>query len=125
MSDPTTSRIDGYHAHIYYHAETRPVAERLAAAVTDRFAVEIGGFFDEPDGPHPRANLLIVFAPAEFATLVPWLMHNRDELDVLVHALSGDPARDHGSDALWLGTPLRLRPHTHRPSYRPDLLPSA
>jgi aromatic ring-cleaving dioxygenase len=52
-------------------------------------------------------------------------MRNRNGLDVLIHALSGDPARDHGTDALWLGTPVPLRPHVHRPRHRPELLPSA
>jgi len=28
-------RIDGYHAHVYYDAKTRPIAERLAKAMTD------------------------------------------------------------------------------------------
>jgi aromatic ring-cleaving dioxygenase len=38
-------RIDGYHAHVYYDTESRATAEQLAKALTDKFAVELGGFF--------------------------------------------------------------------------------
>jgi aromatic ring-cleaving dioxygenase len=36
MTDPTTQpiKIDGYHAHVYYDAETRPRAERLRETTT-------------------------------------------------------------------------------------------
>ena len=119
-------RIDGYHAHVYYDpSSSRPAAEKLAEAASQKFAVRIGGFFDEPDGPHPVANLQIIFAPAEFARVVPWLMLNRNGLDVLVHPLTDDALRDHDSDGLWLGTQLKLRPHTHGRDYAPELLPSA
>ena len=124
MNDKS-ARIDGYHAHIYYDPATRPAAERLAEGAAEQFAVEIGGFFDEPVGPHPVANLQIIFATAEFANVVPWLMLNRNGLDVLVHALTDDSLRDHSSDALWLGTPVPLRLDVLRPTYRPELLPSA
>ena len=125
MNDPTSTQIQGYHAHIYYDPATRPVAQQLARQLWGRFPVEITGFFDEPAGPHPRANLHVSFATAEFGAVVPWLMQNRNELDVLVHALTEDPVRDHGADALWLGTPVPLRPHRLRPSHRPELRPSA
>jgi aromatic ring-cleaving dioxygenase len=81
--------------------------------------------FDKPVGPHPVANLQIIFAPGEFARVVPWLMLNRNGLDVLVHPLTADAARDHDSDGMWLGTQLKLRPHMHRRDYAPELLPTA
>jgi aromatic ring-cleaving dioxygenase len=118
-------RIDGYHAHVYYDAETRPAAERLAKAVDGTFAVKIAGFFDEPVGPHPVPNLQIIFAPAEFANLVPWLMLNRHGLNMLIHPLTDDAARDHDRDGLWLGTPVALRPHRMRRRYSRDLLPTS
>jgi aromatic ring-cleaving dioxygenase len=125
MNDLPTPHIDGYHAHVYYDPKTRPVAERLAATARERFAVEIGGFFDEPVGPHPVANLQIVFKPAEFAAVVPWLMLNRSGLDVLIHPLTDDSVRDHDSDGAWLGKPVPLRLHVLRRTYDPELLPSA
>jgi DOPA 4,5-dioxygenase len=124
MNDQSNPHIGGYHAHVYYDSKTRPKAEHLAEAVADKFTVEIGGFFDEPVGPHPVANLAIVFAPAEFAGVVPWLMLNRNGLDVLVHPLTDDSVRDHDSDGLWLGKPVELRLHGMSPDYAPDLLPT-
>jgi aromatic ring-cleaving dioxygenase len=126
MTDQPTTQIAGYHAHVYYDPmTTRPAAEHLAEKIAGKFAVKIGGLFDKPVGPHPVANLQIIFAPDEFARLVPWLMLNRSGLDVLVHPLTADAARDHDADGLWLGTQLKLRPHTHRRDYAPELLPTA
>src|SRR5215469_18922709 len=38
----------GYHAHVYYNAETKPVAAQLREAILEKFVVEPGGFSDEP-----------------------------------------------------------------------------
>lgn len=101
--------IQGYHAHIYYDAQTRGVAERLRQALGERFAVRLGRWHDMPVGPHPGAMYQVAFEVAEFPRLVPWLMLNRDGLSVLVHPLTGDDYQDHARFALWLGTPLPLR----------------
>ncbi|HXO01616.1 MAG TPA: DOPA 4,5-dioxygenase family protein, partial [Stellaceae bacterium] len=61
----------------------------------------------------------------EFAGLVPWLMLNRNGLNMLIHPLTDDAVRDHNRDGLWLGTPVALRFHRMQPRYTPDLLPSA
>jgi aromatic ring-cleaving dioxygenase len=114
-------RVDGYDAHVYYDSDSRATAERLAKAVTDKFAVELGGFFGEPVGPHPVANLQIIFSMAEFALVLPWLMLNRHGLNVLIHPPTNDSVRDHDTDCAWLGTPVPLNLHVlsraHRPSF--------
>jgi aromatic ring-cleaving dioxygenase len=117
--------LSGYHAHVYYDTATRPVAERLAAAIGSKFPVAFGGFRDGPVGPHPIANLQIIFAAAEFGNVVPWLMLNREGLDVLIHPLTDDSVDDHSKYALWLGTPVPLKLKTLRRTYRPELLPTA
>jgi aromatic ring-cleaving dioxygenase len=111
MSDASANpdRITGYHAHIYYAPETRPTAAGLRAAIGERFQARIGGWHDEPVGPHPVSMYQVAFAGEEFAGLVPWLMLNREELNVLVHPLTGDSVADHTRFAVWLGTPLSLR----------------
>jgi aromatic ring-cleaving dioxygenase len=39
MQEPhDPARIEGFHAHIYYDPETRPVAERLREAIGAGFA---------------------------------------------------------------------------------------
>lgn len=104
-----TGEITGYHAHIYYAPATRSIAERLREAIGAGFEVRLGSWHDQPVGPHPVAMYQIAFAVGEFPRLVPWLMLNRDGLDVLVHPLTGDDYDDHTVYAMWLGTPLPLR----------------
>jgi DOPA 4,5-dioxygenase len=100
--------IEGYHAHIYYDPESRGTAERLREAIAARFDVTLGRWHDRPVGPHPQAMYQVAFAVAEFQRLVPWLMLNRDGLDVLVHPLTSDDYADHAWHALWLGHVLTL-----------------
>lgn len=118
-------QINGYHAHVYYDVATRPLAERLAEAIGNKFPVQLGGFYDGPVGPHPIANLQIIFTAPEFQNVVPWLMLNREGLDVLIHPLSDDSVDDHSRYALWLGTTVPLKLDTLRRTYRPELLPTA
>jgi len=102
--------ITGYHAHLYYDPQTRPVAGRLRAAIGDRFPqARIGSWHDEPVGPHPVAMYQVAFATEEFPLIVPWLMLNREDLNILVHPLTDDSVADHTRFALWLGSPLPLR----------------
>jgi aromatic ring-cleaving dioxygenase len=121
MTDAT-----GYHAHVYFDAATRPVAERLRETIAGRFTVELGGFSDAPRGPHPISQFNVIFKTGEFQHIVPWLMFNREGLDVLVHPLTDDMVDDHSVYALWLGTPVRLKlDHMQRRGYGADLLPTA
>jgi len=99
----------GYHAHIYYNPETKPVAERLRETIAAKFAVEVGGLSDEPRGPHPISQFAVIFETPEFQNIVPWLMLNRDGLDVLVHPLSDSSYNDHTALAMWLGEPVALK----------------
>ncbi len=126
MTERTADSVGnlGYHAHIYYDPEkTRGAAERVCAAVDEKFRVEIDGFRDEPRGPHPISNVLVVFKPDQFEHVVPYLMLNRDGLDVLVHPLTLDAVEDHNSYAIWLGNPVELKLHT-LPRGRGGQLPS-
>jgi aromatic ring-cleaving dioxygenase len=104
------SEIASYHAHIYYDAASRPRAERLRAAVAQRFVVRLGAWHDAPVGPHPRPMFQIAFAPDAFPHLVPWLMLNRTDLTVLIHPNTDDERADHLAHALWMGEVLPLDP---------------
>jgi aromatic ring-cleaving dioxygenase len=126
MSEKTTQSVGnlGYHAHIYYDpAKTRGVAEGVCGALSEKFPVEIDGFRDTPIGPHPIANVLVIFKPDQFELVVPYLMLNRDGLDVLVHPLTLDAVEDHSRYAVWLGNPVELKLHT-LPRGRGGRLPS-
>ena len=102
------NNITGYHAHIYYDAESRTTAERIRGQLDNQFKVVLGRWRDEPVGPHPQSMYQVAFAPDEFARVVPWLMFNRDNLNVLVHPESGDDVADHTVHAAWLGQRLDL-----------------
>jgi aromatic ring-cleaving dioxygenase len=115
----------GYHAHVYFDTASRSVAERLRDTIGGKFAVELGGFSDEPRGPHPISQFNVIFKAGEFQRIVPWLMFNREGLDVLVHPLTDDMVDDHTVFALWLGTPVKLRVDTlQRRGYGATLLPT-
>jgi len=103
------AELKGYHAHVYFEASTKPVAERLRNAIVASFAVRPGAFSDEPRGPHPVSQFNVIFEVPEFQNIVPWLMLNREGLSVLVHPLTGSNYDDHTKYALWLGTPVSLK----------------
>ena len=46
-------KIDGYHAHVYYDAETRPRASQLRETIAATLGVEVRELSDAPRGPHP------------------------------------------------------------------------
>lgn len=109
--------ITEFHAHIYYDpAATRDAAARLRERIAARFGdVRIGGWHDAPVGPHLTAMYQVLFAPEKFAELVPWLMLNREGLDILVHPASGNTYNDHIHYGIWLGEKLALNePHLRR-----------
>ena len=107
----------GYHAHVYYDAETKAKAAKLSATLKDKFKVEGGALSDEPRGPHPISQFNVIFETPEFQEIVPWLMLNRDGLDILVHPLTDSSLNDHTAYAMWLGSPVSLRTEIlqHRP----------
>ncbi len=119
------TEVKGYHAHVYYDPATRPVAERLREVMISSFAVEPGAFSDAPIGPHPISQFSVIFRSEEFQKVVPWLMLNREGLDVLVHPLTESSYDDPSKNALWLGTPVPMRLEILRPAYRTELLPTA
>jgi aromatic ring-cleaving dioxygenase len=109
FADP--AQISGYHAHIYYDpAKTRTAAARLREGLGEAFPqATLGSWHDEAVGPHTVAMYQVAFGIEDFAVLVPWLMLNRDGLDVLVHPLAGNAYDDHTVYAMWLGEKLPLR----------------
>ena len=109
FADPAS--IKGYHAHIYYDpATTRADAARLRDGIAAAFPrATVGSWHDEAVGPHTVAMYQIAFAVEDFARLVPWLMLNRNGLDVLVHPLAGSAYDDHTIYAMWLGDRLPLK----------------
>jgi aromatic ring-cleaving dioxygenase len=100
--------LQSSHVHVYDRPETREAAAARRRELEARFATRLGRWYDALAGPHTRSMHQVVFAPAEFARLVPWVMLNRGPLDVLVHPSTGDDLADQTAHALWLGERLPL-----------------
>ena len=80
---------------------------------------------DEPRGPHPVPQFRFTFTTAQFEKVVPWLMLNREGLDVLVHQLTDNSYDGHSRYAVWLGSPVALKLNTMRRTYRAEQYPTA
>ena len=127
MTDATAGspEVHGYHAHVYYDAATLPVAQKLRETLAASFPVELGRFSGEQVGPHPVPQFQVIFKEDAFQSVVPWLMLNREGLDIL-HPLTDDMVDDHTVYALWLGSPIKLKLDTmQRRGYSEALLPKA
>jgi len=103
--------IQHYHAHVYYDlASTRDRAaglrERIAAAFAE---TTLGRWHDELIGPHLQSMYQVAFPCELLASLLPWLMLNRDGLTILLHPGTGNDYADHTEHAAWLGNVLPLR----------------
>src|SRR2546423_743984 len=96
--------VHGYHAHVYYDKATSSVAGKLRETIGATFSIDVGALRDEPVGPHPVSQFAVIFTTEQFQTVVPWLMLNREGLDILIHPLTDDMVDDHSVYALWLGS---------------------
>ncbi len=104
-----TSAITGYHAHVYYDADSKPAAALLREAIEARFDIVMGRWRDKPVGPHPCWSYQVAFAPGLFGEIVPWLALNRGDLVVFIHPETGQDLEDHRDRAVWLGAKLDLK----------------
>lgn len=110
MNDLDVSRIESWHAHVYFDATTRDAAWAFRDVVIERFGdrIEMGRFHERPVGPHPQWSYQIAFQPGEFAEVVGWLALNHAPLDVFTHPNTDDALRDHRDCAIWLGRSYQL-----------------
>ena len=122
MTGPITQpvKIDGYHAHVYYDPTTRARAAQLRETIASALGVEVRELSDEPRGPHPVPQFRFMFTTAQFENVVPWLLLNRQGLDVLVHPLTENSYDDHSRYAVWLGSPVPLKLNTTRAPTAPN-----
>jgi DOPA 4,5-dioxygenase len=103
-----TIKITGFHAHIYFDTASRNAAARVRERLSAQFDVQLGRWHDKPIGPHPKAMYQAAFLADQFGKIVPWLMLNREGLDILIHPETGDDVADHMEHSLWLGEKLEL-----------------
>ncbi|HLO49709.1 MAG TPA: DOPA 4,5-dioxygenase family protein [Kamptonema sp.] len=103
-----TIAIADFHAHIYFDTVSRDAAARVREGLGALFEVQLGRWHEKPVGPHPQGMYQVSFLPKEFGKVVPWLMLNREGLNILVHPETGDDVADHTKHSLWLGEKLEL-----------------
>jgi aromatic ring-cleaving dioxygenase len=99
---------EGFHAHVYYDAESKDEAAQLRAEIEARYDVVMGRWRDKLVGPHPFWSYQVAFKPELFGDIVPWLSMNRRDLIILVHPETGDDLIDHSDYAMWLGDSATL-----------------
>jgi len=110
MNLTPTPRIKGFHAHVYFDAETIDQARELCEQAARRSPLEMGRVHEKPVGPHPDWSCQLAFKPELFGELIPWLALHRNGLTVLVHPITGSDLRDHRDYPMWMGAmrPLDL-----------------
>lgn len=97
-----------YHAHVYFDEESKLMASALCQEAGERFGLKVGRFHEKLVGPHPYWSCQIIFGTKDFDRFVPWLEEQRQNLTVLIHALTGNDLQDHTEFAYWLGKPVEL-----------------
>lgn len=97
------NRHDNYHAHVYFEQETLTFAKNLCEKSGELFGLAVGRVHQKAIGPHPKWSCQITFSSSDFDRFIPWLEQNRNDLTVLIHAVTGDNLKDHTDYAYWLG----------------------
>lgn len=101
--------ITGYHAHVYFDADTQAIAQQVCEDAAQRFpAVQMGRMHARNVGPHPRWSCQLGFPAEVFDQVFPWLILNRQGLTIFTHPETGDPLTDHRDRAVWMGEMLEL-----------------
>ena len=102
-----------WHAHVYFGANDRAVAERLRRRLADAKGVGdfasvlfVGEMRDTSVGPHPKPQFEIHFREDALPNVVPLI--EASGLTALVHPLTDDDLADHTSLARWIGEPIAL-----------------
>ena len=110
MTPTTEPRISGFHAHVYFDANSLEPARALCQQAAQRFGAQMGRVHQQPVGPHPDWSCQLAFDAETFGAIVPWLALHRGALVVFVHPLTGDEIADHRDHAIWMGAvrPLDL-----------------
>ncbi|NVO57550.1 DOPA 4,5-dioxygenase family protein [Rhodobacteraceae bacterium B1Z28] len=102
------SEITGYHAHVYFDADTQATAQQICEEAARLFPVQMGRMHARNVGPHARWSCQLGFAADAFDRVIPWLMLNRQGLTIFTHPETGDHLTDHRDHAFWMGEMLEL-----------------
>jgi len=100
--------ITGYHAHVYFDADTVDQARTMCAAARDALPIEMGRVHEKCVGPHPMWSCQLSFDNDAFGDVMAWLVLNRDGLIIFCHPMTGEDLEDHRDRAIWMGACLSL-----------------
>ena len=100
--------IRGYHAHVYFDADSVEQARELCKQAAKKFDLPMGHVHEKNVGPHPRWSCQLSASAAQFTLLLPWLALNRQGLIVFSHPVTDDALLDHRDHGIWLGTGLEM-----------------
>ena len=95
--------IRDFHAHIYFNPDQVETAKALGRAARSRFGVLEGHYHLRPVGPHPRGSCQLTVPADQFGDVAQWLVLNRGDLTIFVHASTGDDLADHTRHVIWFG----------------------
>lgn len=108
-----TTEAAPYHAHVYFGAGDRAIAEGLHRKLSDAkghgdlgSVVFVGDMRDSSVGPHPKPQFEVHFLVDGLPRVLALI--KASGLTALVHPLTDDDLADHTSLALWIGDPVRL-----------------
>ena len=97
-----------FHAHVYFDENTVATARQLAEQIAEICNLKVGRIHEQLVGPHPYWSFQVTFGTRDFEQFLSWLDENRQDLTVLVHALTGNDLNDHTIYAYWLGKAVDL-----------------
>ena len=103
------SLVEGYHAHVYFDAQTIEQARALCESAAAKFGIRMGRVHERPVGPHPDWSCQLAFSHAQFADVMLYLAMNRDGLVIFIHPDTGDDLADHTKHAIWMGGMRELK----------------
>ena len=102
-----------YHAHIYFGAGDRDIAEGLHRNLSNArgtgdlgSVVFVGDMRDSSVGPHPKPQFEVHFLADALPRVIALI--RASGLTALVHPLTDDDLADHTSLAYWIGDPVPL-----------------
>lgn len=97
-----------YHAHVYFDATTVEFARQLRSDISHDLGLKVGNFHQRLVGPHQAWSFEVDFTGEEKALFTKWVESKRQDLTILIHAVTGDDYLDHTKHVEWLGQPLAL-----------------
>ncbi|MFV0295478.1 MAG: DOPA 4,5-dioxygenase family protein [Hyphomicrobiaceae bacterium] len=98
-----TGKIESWHVHVYFDADTIETARRVCTEASEAFGLVMGRMHQKPVGPHPDWSCQLSFGPEKIGDVIGWLALHRQGLNVLIHPETGNELLDHTRHAIWLG----------------------